>query len=327
LADHIDSAWHAEGVRYADWGERSPQWAGIRSQEIDVSGTKVHYLSAGKDQGGPTHLLVHPMAGSASMWMDAIAELSAHGPVIAPDLPGSVFGHTGSPHPRASKAELGARFLRAFTGRMGLKATVTHGWSMGGLVAVHFATSSPDRVDRLVLACPALPGPIPPDEVAFWRVLGRPLLVAGPVLLRGVLRVAGQRVIDFKLRAFADPGAWSGSAIGDDLERLSPEMLALLSDELRATDPRRLDDAVAAFASVMSSLYVNRDASHRMIDQLGMPTLLLAGAQDKLVTTSTIDDLAARRPDWARRTFPSAGHLLPLSETRAYVATVADWLD
>ncbi|GLW06949.1 hypothetical protein Misp01_20790 [Microtetraspora sp. NBRC 13810] len=110
-------------MRYADWGERSPRWAGIRSQEIDVSGTKVHYLSAGKGQGGLTHLLIHPMAGSASMWTDTIAELSAHGPVIAPDLPGSVFGHTDSPHPRASKAELGARFLRAFTGRMGLKAT------------------------------------------------------------------------------------------------------------------------------------------------------------------------------------------------------------
>ncbi|WP_066372913.1 hypothetical protein [Herbidospora mongoliensis] len=56
-------------MRYADWGERSPRWAGIRSQMIDVSGAKVHYLSAGKTQDGPTHLLIHPMAGSASMWM------------------------------------------------------------------------------------------------------------------------------------------------------------------------------------------------------------------------------------------------------------------
>ncbi|MEU6714209.1 alpha/beta fold hydrolase [Nonomuraea sp. NPDC046802] len=314
-------------MRYADWGERSPRWAGIHSQAIDVAGTEVHYLSAGEGQIGPTHLLIHPMAGSASMWMDAIAELSAHGPVIAPDLPGSVFGHTGSPHPRASKAELSARFLRAFTGRMGLEATVTHGWSMGGLVAVHFAASSPDRVDRLVLACPALPGPIPPDEVAFWRVLGRPLLVVGPGLLRGVLRVAGRRMIDFKLRVYTDPRAWSGGVVGDDLERLSPEMLALLSDELRATDPRRLGDAVEAFASVISGLYVTRDAAHRMIDRLGMPTLLLAGAQDKLITTATVGDVAARRPDWTYRAFPSSGHLLPLSETRDYVATVTDWLN
>ncbi|MBG0816478.1 alpha/beta fold hydrolase [Planomonospora sp. ID82291] len=294
---------------------------------IDVAGTEVHYLSAGEDQGGPTHLLIHPMAASASMWMDAIAELGAHAPVIAPDLPGSVFGHTGSPHPRASTAGPSARFLRAFTGRMGLEATVTHGWSMGGLVAVHFAACTPERVDRLVLACPALPGPLAPDEVVFWRVAGRPLLVVGPGLLRGALRVAGRRIIDAKLRAYADPGAWSGSVVGDDLERLSPEMLALLGDELRATDPRRLGDAVAAFTSVISALYVSRSTVHRMIDRLGAPTLLLTGAQDKLITAATAGDLVARRPDWAYRAFPSAGHLLPLSNTRDYVATVTDWLN
>ncbi|GII01341.1 alpha/beta fold hydrolase [Planobispora takensis] len=309
-------------MRYADWGERSPRWAGIRSRAVDVCGTGVHYLSAGEDRGGPVHLLIHPMAGSASMWMDTIAELGARVPVIAPDLPGSVFGHTGSPHPRASKAELNARFLRVFTGRLGLGATVTHGWSMGGLVAVHFAASSPDRVGRLVLACPALPGPIPPQEAAFWRVLGRPLLLAGPALLRGVLRGAGRRTIDFKLRAYADPGARSGGVFAEELERLSPEMLALLMDELRAADPRRLGDAVPAVASVLSGLYVERDAVHRMIGRLGMPTLLLAGARDELVSTAAVEDLIARRPDWAHRTFPSAGHLLPLSERHGYVAAV-----
>ncbi|MFB9876500.1 alpha/beta fold hydrolase [Planobispora siamensis] len=294
---------------------------------IDVSGTGVHYLSAGQDRGGPVHLLIHPMAGSASMWMDTVAELGSRVPVIAPDLPGSVVGHTGSPHPRAARAELNARFLRVFTGRLGLKATVTHGWSMGGLVAVRFAASSPDRVGRLVLACPTLPGPIPPDEAAFWRFAGRPLLVVGPVLLRGVLRLAGRRMIEMKLRAYAGPGTRPGGSSADDLGRLSPEMRDLLMDELRATDPRRLGDAVPALASVISSLYVERDAVHRTIGRLGMPTLLLAGARDELVTTATVEDLLARRPDWAHRVFPSAGHLLPLSEPRDYVAAVTGWLD
>jgi hypothetical protein len=92
-------------MRHTDWGVLSPRWAGIRSQEIDVCGTSVHYLSADVGQAGPTHLLIHPMAGSASMLLDLIAPLSTLGPVIAPDLPGTLFGHTGSPHPRAAKAE------------------------------------------------------------------------------------------------------------------------------------------------------------------------------------------------------------------------------
>ncbi|MFD0853899.1 alpha/beta fold hydrolase, partial [Actinomadura adrarensis] len=107
------------GMRHADWGVVSPRWAGVRSREIDVCGTSVHYLTAGEERAGPEQLVVHPMAGSASMMLDVIASVSKLGPVVAPDLPGTMFGHTASPHPRAPKAEPNARFLRAFTARLG----------------------------------------------------------------------------------------------------------------------------------------------------------------------------------------------------------------
>ncbi|MFI6510941.1 alpha/beta fold hydrolase [Streptosporangium sp. NPDC050855] len=156
-------------MRHADWGVRSPRWDGIRSEEIEVCGTAVHYLSAGSGRDGPTHLLVHPMAAGASMFLDLIDPLSALGPVVVPDLPGTLFGRTGLPHPRAARAEPNARFLRAFTDRLGIEGAVVHGWSMGGLVALLFADTAPDRVARLVLTCPTLPGPLPADEMLFWR--------------------------------------------------------------------------------------------------------------------------------------------------------------
>jgi hypothetical protein len=31
-------------VQYADWGERAARWSGIRSETVDVHGTKAHYL-------------------------------------------------------------------------------------------------------------------------------------------------------------------------------------------------------------------------------------------------------------------------------------------
>ncbi|MQA93639.1 MAG: alpha/beta fold hydrolase [Streptosporangiales bacterium] len=246
---------------HGDWGALTPCWAGIRSARIEVGGTGVHYLSAGEGRPGPVHLLVHPMAGSAAMWLDLIAPLSELGPVIAPDLPGTLFGHTESPHPRAAKAGPNARFLRAFAARPGIEDAVVHGWSMGALVSVLFADAAPDRVGRLVLVAPALPGPLPADEVVFWRFLGRPLLVAGAPVLRSVLRLSGRRLLDRKLRlyaggggagaeTFAGGGAGAGP-LGGDLSRLSPEMSALLADQLRSADPRRLGDAVTALASVI----------------------------------------------------------------------------
>ncbi|WP_283133198.1 alpha/beta hydrolase [Rhizohabitans arisaemae] len=314
-------------MRHADWGVRSQRWAGIHSEETDVDGVAVHYLRADAGLGGPTHLLVHPMAGSASMWLDLIAPLSRLGAVIAPDLVGTLFGHTGSPHSRAATAELNARFLRAFTDRLGIGNAVVHGWSMGGLVAVLFADSAPDRVGRLVLAAPALPGPIPADEVRFWTTAGRLLLAVGPPVARAVLRIAGRRMLDLKLKMYADPSAWSsGNYVGGDPSRLSPEMTALLADELRSAQPRRLGDAVTAFASVMSALFVNRDPVYRAIAGLSAPTLMLSGDEDGLITTSTIDDIARRRPDWQRRVFESVGHLLPLEVPDDYVETVHRWL-
>jgi len=311
-------------MRHADWSARSPRWSGIRSEEIDVCGTPVHYLRA--HGNGPTHLLVHPLAGSASMWLDLIGPLSALGPVLAPDLPGTLFGHTGAPHPRAARAEPNARFLRAFTARLGVESVIAHGWSMGGLVALLFADASPERVARLVLVCPTLPGPMPPDEVLFWRVLGRPLLAVAPPVARAVLRLAGRRLLDLKLSGYADPGSWPTGAAGGDVSRLSPDMIALLADELRQAQPRRLGLAVTALASVLSSLYVDRRPPHQAIARVVAPTLLLGGGQDGLITPSTIDDLAGRRPGWQRQVFPEAGHLLPLETPHGYAETVGRWL-
>ncbi|WP_165977972.1 alpha/beta fold hydrolase [Nonomuraea diastatica] len=311
-------------MRHADWGVLSPRWAGIRSEEIDVCGTSVHYLTADAGCDGPTHLLIHPMAGSASMCLDLIAPLSRLGPVIVPDLPGTFFGHTSSPHPRAAKAEVNARFLRAFTARLGLRDAIVHGWSMGGLVAVLFAASVPDRVGRLVLAAPALPGPLPSDEVLFWRTAGPMLLTAGPPLVRVVLRMTGRRLLEMKLRAYTDRRA--EGLVGGDQARLSPEMAALLTEELRSADPRRLGGAVTAFASVLSHLFVDRGHVYRAIADVRAPVLLLWGGQDGVVTKSTIDDLAARRPDWRLRVFDAVGHLLPLEMPHAYVTAVNQWL-
>jgi hypothetical protein len=62
-----------------DWGQRSTRWAGVNSEVVDIGGTRVHYLRAGAEASGPTHLLIHPMGSGAWSWMDVIGPLSASG--------------------------------------------------------------------------------------------------------------------------------------------------------------------------------------------------------------------------------------------------------
>ena len=123
-------------MKCSDWGERSPRWAGIRSQTVEVCGSSVHFLTADATRpDAPTHLLIHSTLGSATNWLDTIRPLAACGRVIAPDMPGTLAGHTASPHRSAARAQINARFLRAFTAALGLRDVVARG--VVGVLVTH----------------------------------------------------------------------------------------------------------------------------------------------------------------------------------------------
>jgi pimeloyl-ACP methyl ester carboxylesterase len=321
-------------MRYPDWGVRSPRWRGIRSETIDVAGTSVHFLRAdaapGTPADAPVQLLVHGMAASGTLWLDVMRPLTRYGPVIAPDLPGTLAGHTGTPCPEAARAEPNARFLRAFTTALGLDRVMVHGWSMGGLVALLFAATAPDGVAALVLVNPSLPRPLTAVQKLGWQTLGRLSLAAGPALARGLVRLYGHRLIDLKLRYLTDPDRFSASMeklAGGDPSRFSPDYIALSTDQMRElrSRPRQLANAVTAFASAMSAMYVRQRRALAAIDQVTAPVLLLWGDQDPLIDQPVIDGLVARRPDWDLHVFASAGHLAPLELPDAYVRLVGKW--
>jgi len=309
-------------VEYRDWGDRSPRWAGIRSQTVEVCGCSVHFLTADAARpDAPTHLLIHSTAGSATNWLDTIRPLTACGRVIAPDLPGTLAGHTASPHRRAPRAEVNARFLRAFTATLGLADVVAHGWSIGGLEALLFADLAPARVDGLVLVAPTLPGPLSAAQELGWQTLGRLTVAAGQPVLRGLLRLTGRRLLELKVHRY------DLATYGGDPSRPSPDITALWAEELDVmrARPDRLPDAVTAFTSAVSALYVNRRPVQEAIDRVAVPTLLLWGDQDPLIGRPMIDDLTARRPDWSLHVFESVGHLLPVEVAGAYADVVAEW--
>src|SRR6516165_48158 len=309
-------------MKCSDWGERSPRWAGIRSQRVEVCGRSVHFLTADAARpGAPAHLLIHSTLGSATNWLDTIRPLTACGRVIAPDLPGTLAGHTAAPHRRAARAQNGARFLRAFTATLGLTDVVAHGWSMGGLVALLFADLAPERAGGLVLVAPALPGPLSAAQELGWQTLGRVTMAAGSPALRGLLRLTGRRLLELKKRRY------DLAAYGGDPSRLSHDITALWAEELdqMRARPDRLPDAVAAFASAVSAMYVNRRPVREAIGRVAVPALLLWGDQDPLIGRPVIDDLTARRPDWSLHVFESVGHLLPVEAADAYADVVAEW--
>ena len=214
------------------WGERSVRWAGVRSEIVDIhGGMRVHVLRADPDAAAPpdapTNFLIHPMGTGAWSWLDVIGPLSAHGAVIAPDLPGS-----GRSRPRRrgdATAPASARCLGDLAATLGIHRLVVHGHSMGGLVAVLFADLASQRVERLVLVDPALPGI--PD--AGGRVAG--IAHCRATCAWWFVQPFASVVVPLALRykaATAEQLARSLARVGTDASRVSPELLAVAAEEV-----------------------------------------------------------------------------------------------
>jgi len=319
-------------VRYEDWGERCPRWSGIRSETLKVDGSRVHVLRADAGPGArhdaATQLLVHGAAGSSTVWLDAIGRLTSVGPVVAPDLPGSIFGETATSGARQARLEANVVFPDRLTDTLGLDQVALHGLSMGGMAGLLFAAEH-GRVERLVLVNSLLPAPMRGIEWFAWQTLGRLVLTVGPAVIRVLVRLWGRRLVDTKLRYLTDPEklAEAGRSFGGDMTRAEPDSLALAADQTREVGkhPARMAYAVTAFASATSSAFVSRRRMLAAIDRVAVPVLLVWGDQDRLVVRRVIDHALQRRPDWQLHVLESAGHLAPLELPDAYVDAFLGW--
>nr|WP_272954952.1 alpha/beta fold hydrolase [Kribbella shirazensis] len=301
-----------------------------------VCGVPVHYVRADPDAaaapGAATHLLVPPMTGSASMWIDLVPHLRRFGPVISVDLPGTIAGHTGAPYRRGPRADLDARFVVAFVRRLRLEGEVVlHGWSTGGLVAALAAGMMPGKTRGVVLVAPALPWRrASRTETLGWQTLGRLVVAAGPPTTRVALRLVGRRILASKRNAIKTPGDTSGSRtirIGGDPDRVAGAQVALWLDDLDAASehPERLAGTATAFASVIEAMFISQRTTNAALDSVRAPVLVLWGSDDPLVDPASLLQ-HARRPSWTSRSIEDVGHLLPLEVPDLYEEVVGTWL-
>lgn len=321
-------------MRYDDWGRRSPRWAGIRGTMTSICGVPVHYLAASAGSpadGAPTHLLVPPMAGSASGLIDLVPPLTGLGPVVAVDPPGTVTGHTGAPYRYGPYAGADARFVRAVIGHLELDRVVLHGWSMGGLVAALAADLVPGPVTGLVLFAPTLPWRRTARfEQLAWQTLGRAALAVGVPVARAGLRLAGPRALARKRAAVTGADVFTDARVdllGGDPTLVSPEQAAVWVDDLTtaAQRPELLVGGISAFASAMTAMFVDQQPVVDALDRLPVPVLLLWGTDDPLADPSSYQQ-HAERPGWTSRAVEHAGHLLPIERPDECVRLVQDWL-
>ncbi|MEM7584829.1 MAG: alpha/beta hydrolase [Acidobacteriota bacterium] len=244
----------------------------------------MHY----KDEGtGPAVLLIHGTASSLHTWDDWVAELRDRFRLVRLDLPG--FGLTGPTADDVYSAERRTDVMVALLDHLNIRVAAVAGNSLGGYLAWQLAWRHPERVDRLILLDAS---GYPRDEPG-----GTVLSLAGVPLL-------GQVLGRFTPRSLVAAGVEESYY---DPAKVTPELIDRYYDLLLRDGNRQA--LLAAFRAGW------RD-EHHAIRTLQQPTLVMWGAEDRLVPVADAERFHQDLPSSELLIYPEVGHL-PMEEIPA----------
>jgi esterase len=124
---------------------------------------ELNYYSCG--EGAPL-IILHGLFGGSDNWQTLSKQFKEHFQIFAVDL----RNHGNSPHSDAFDYPAMAEDLREFLEKHALTDALILGHSMGGKVAMQFATSNPERVRKLVVADIA-PKDYPPHHEPILKAM------------------------------------------------------------------------------------------------------------------------------------------------------------
>jgi pimeloyl-ACP methyl ester carboxylesterase len=266
---------------------------------IDVDGVRLHYVERGN---GRPLVLFH---GNGSMIQDfessGLIDLAAENyRVIVFDRPG--FGHSLRPRNVVWTPEAQAALFKKALDRLNVSRAIVLGHSWGASVAIALAIRHPSLVEALVLASgyyfpsartdvaaslvPAIPGLGDLISYTVSPILSR---LMWPAMLR---KVFGPQSVPEKFAGF-------------------PKEMAVRPSQIRAGAAEAALMIPAAFASSKS------------YSELKMPTIILAGEDDRLID---INEQSVRLHDEVEQSklhrIAGAGHMIQQSATPDLMAAI-----
>jgi pimeloyl-ACP methyl ester carboxylesterase len=224
-------------------------------------------------------LLLHGQPGSSRDWDRVLDALGADAEPIALDRPG------WDGRSEATDLEGNAAAAMAALDARGIARAVVVGHSFGGAVAAWLAVHHGDRVAALILAAPSANGRA---MYALDRVLAS--------------KIAGAAVV-----------AGAGAALSlSPLRRVIAAHAQLDEPYLRAlarllTRPRSWE----AFVVEQRALLDGIPQLEAALEKISTPTVIVAGAADRIVPTAAAELLAQQIPGAEMVLLRRAGHLLP----------------
>lgn len=277
------------------------------SADLDESGIRIHYLTAGT---GPPLLLLHGLSSTAAVWIPALDALTDRFTVFVPDRPGrglSTPVDYGDVDPRTFLVDT----VSAFLDSVGIDRANVVGNSMGGFQALALAIDRPERVRRLgALGAPAgLSRTLPPA----------PRLLAVPGLRRLLFRRLQADSVSAARAASRGTSVIDDSALPD--EYFEPRVLG---DRLpgRRDSLRSLVESFITLRGVSTAFDLRAD-----LEELPVPTTLVWGTEDPYWPPSVGRQAVAAMPNAELVVLDEHGHMPWLEPGEAATEAVINALD
>ena len=125
------------------------RYARPNSQFIEIDGVRVHYIDEG---AGPVVVLLHANFSNLLDWDPWAAALRDRYRVVRFDM--TSHGLTGPDPTGDYTLARTLALLERVIDRLQLERVTLAGTSLGGTLAIHYATTHPERVERLILLSP-----------------------------------------------------------------------------------------------------------------------------------------------------------------------------
>lgn len=263
------------------------KYGGAPSQFLDLGGgLRVHFRDTGP-RTAPVLMLVHGSNASLHTWEPWAARLGKQFRIVRLDLPG--HGLTGPSPTHQYSAAAFAEVVEKVRARLGIERMVLAGNSMGGGIAWHYALMYPQRLRGLILVdASGQPDPGTRQPPLAFRVARMPVIreLAAMITPRSLI---AQSLPD----AYFDRRLATDAAIDRYWELLRYPGNREATLERFATPPDYATDAKLA--------------------RITVPTLILWGADDRLIPASSGKWLHDRIAGSRLIVYPRTGHV-PMEE-------------
>jgi pimeloyl-ACP methyl ester carboxylesterase len=295
--------------------DRVGRWAAV-GQGAAAVGRAAAVDASSAAAAMPPVLLLHGIGGGRALWLGmATASPAATGvaqrlaalghDVAAADLPG--YGESGSavglkPCEPACMAKLVALLIEHW----GRGPAVVVGHSMGGMVALELWAHRPDLVAGLVLACSSAAFGKPDGDWQAKFVADRLAPLDAGLGMAGLARqlvpgmVAQPPSLELPVKAASAPSA--PTAVAD-------AAIAVMQQVPEAT-----------YRTVLQGI-VSFD-QRALLPTITVPTLCIAGDQDRTAPPHVMQGVADRIPGAAYAGLAPAGHLAPFEQPLAFADAV-----